>query len=155
MEKTIIGNNNYRVHTKCTCSLKHRKDRHNTWRYSLTLTCTLIRTAQCPPHACPCGCPWLHNYKAHWPKAPGLVNQITTPMAGIYTNHFTHLPSHSGQSSGLNQPRDRQISPRAPPKCLIQYLDLTWGLHPVVVIRIDTYFIFLSVEGKLTGVNGS
>ena len=31
---------------------------------------------------------------------------------------------------------------------------LTWSLHPVVVIRVDTHFIFLSVEGKLAGVDG-
>lgn len=32
---------------------------------------------------------------------------------------------------------------------------LTWGLHPLVVVRVDADFVLLEVKGILTGLNGT
>lgn len=32
---------------------------------------------------------------------------------------------------------------------------LTWGLHPLVVVRVDAHLILFEVEGILTGLNGT
>lgn len=36
-----------------------------------------------------------------------------------------------------------------------QLTDLTWCLHPLVVVGVDAYFILLGVEGKFTVVDRS
>lgn len=32
---------------------------------------------------------------------------------------------------------------------------LTWGLHPLVVVRVDAHLVLFEVEGILTGLNGT
>lgn len=37
----------------------------------------------------------------------------------------------------------------------IQRTALTWGLYPLVVVRVDAHLILFEVEGILTGLNGT
>lgn len=40
-------------------------------------------------------------------------------------------------------------------KVQIQREGLTWGLYPLVVVRVDAHLILFEVEGILTGLNGT